>query len=173
MTFRYLVTQDWKANSGNSKGRVVQLLFRLATLCQVQTGFVKLLCISYMIIYKGLVCWFLGIELPLKSKVGPGLRLFHGQSLVVHEAVEIGSNVTLRHCTTIGVKTTGDGSLGVPRISDDVDIGANAVIIGRLLIGRGAIIGAGSVVTKDVPEGGVAVGNPAVVLKIRDIHNDR
>jgi acetyltransferase-like isoleucine patch superfamily enzyme len=53
-------------------------------------------------------------------------------------------------------------------IDDDVWIGANAVILGGVRIGKGAIIGAGAVVTKDVPEMAIAVGVPAKVTKYRN-----
>ena len=46
----------------------------------------------------------------------------------------------------------------------DVFVGMNAMILKGVTIGRGATIGAGSVVTKDVPEGAVAAGNPAKVI---------
>ena len=52
-------------------------------------------------------------------------------------------------------------------VEDDVWIGANAVILGGVRIGRGAIIGAGAVVTKDVPEMAIAVGVPAQIVKYR------
>lgn len=52
-------------------------------------------------------------------------------------------------------------------IEDDVWIGANAVILGGVRIGRGAIVGAGAVVTKDVPSLAVVVGVPAKVIKFR------
>ena len=54
------------------------------------------------------------------------------------------------------------------RIEDDVWIGARAIILPGLKIGRGAIIGAGSVVTKDVPPYAICVGNPARVIKYRN-----
>jgi galactoside O-acetyltransferase len=52
-------------------------------------------------------------------------------------------------------------------IGDDCWIGANAVILGGVKIGEGAVIGAGAVVTKDVPALGIAVGVPARVVKFR------
>jgi maltose O-acetyltransferase len=56
------------------------------------------------------------------------------------------------------------------RIEDDVWIGARAIILPGLRIGKGAIIGAGSVVTRDVPPYAICVGNPARVLKYRNGH---
>jgi acetyltransferase-like isoleucine patch superfamily enzyme len=53
-------------------------------------------------------------------------------------------------------------------ISDDAWIGANSIILpGCRRIGRGAVIGAGSVVTKDIPDYAIAAGNPARVLRFR------
>lgn len=52
-------------------------------------------------------------------------------------------------------------------IEDDCWIGANAVILGGVHIGRGAIVGAGAVVTKDIPSMAIAVGVPAKVIKYR------
>jgi len=53
-------------------------------------------------------------------------------------------------------------------IGDDVWIGAHAVILPGVTIGRGAVVGAGAVVTKDVPEGAIVVGTPAGVIKYRE-----
>ena len=67
--------------------------------------------------------------------------------LVINDQVEIGENVILRHCTTIGVgRMTSFGCPEVTRIGNNVDIGSNVVIIGNITIGDGAMIGAGSVV---------------------------
>jgi len=52
-------------------------------------------------------------------------------------------------------------------IKDDAWIGHRVIIMAGLTIGEGAIIGAGSVVTKDIPAGAIAVGNPAKVIKYR------
>ncbi|MFM9449475.1 serine O-acetyltransferase, partial [Streptomyces acidiscabies] len=56
-----------------------------------------------------------------------------------------------------------DDPFGAPTLGKNVQIGANAVLIGRITVGDGARIGAGAIVVKDVPTGATAVGNPAVV----------
>jgi maltose O-acetyltransferase len=54
------------------------------------------------------------------------------------------------------------------RIEDDVWIGARAIILPGITIGRGAIIGAGAVVTRDVPSYAICAGNPARILRYRN-----
>ena len=70
----------------------------------------------------------------------------------------------VHHNTTIGI-TFGSKP---PQIGNNVFIGANSVVIGEIIIGDGAIIGAGSVVTKDVPPNAIVIGNPAKVIKYKD-----
>ncbi|MDB5063405.1 MAG: serine acetyltransferase, partial [Mucilaginibacter sp.] len=94
------------------------------------------------------------------------LIFYHGQGLVVNFKTIIGENCVLRNGVTIGHKKLADGSLSnAPRIGNNVDIGANACIIGDITIGDNVIIGAGAVVIKDIPANSIAVGNPAKVLE--------
>ena len=152
------ILQDWEANAGNIRSRVILVLFRLAQWCHGLPSPWRVLAFPYLAAYEVFVGWVLGIELNHKASIGPGLKLFHGTALVIHGGAVIGSGCTLRHCTTIGMKSRPDD---VPLIGDHVDVGCNSVIIGRIRVGDGAVIGAGSVVVKDVPAGAVVVGNPA------------
>jgi serine O-acetyltransferase len=102
-----------------------------------------------------------GISIPKSVRVGPGLRIYHFGTIIVHENAEIGANCTLRHGVTIGSRVD-DGP--VPILEDDVDLGAYAQVLGGVRIGRGAKIGAMSVVLCDVPPGAVAVGVPARII---------
>jgi putative colanic acid biosynthesis acetyltransferase WcaB len=157
---------DWAANRGNPKGQLVLLLFRIAHAIRALPAPWWFIGLPVLGGYRLFVEWFLGVELRYKTRIGPGLRLFHAQALVVHEGSVIGANCTLRQSTTIGNKTLPDGTESAcPILGDGVDVGANAVIVGPLKIGAGAVIGAGSVVTRDVPARAVVAGNPARVLR--------
>ena len=107
------------------------------------------------------------MDLPPALSAGPGLLLIHGWGIVVNEGAALGSNVTLFNGVVIGQKDTlsAEGrTIKYPTIGSDVWIGAHAIILG-VRIGDGAIVGPGSVVTKDVPPRCVVVGNPARILR--------
>lgn len=156
---------DWKPNRKNIKGQLILLGYRLAHTA-TKNRMLFILLIPHLIIYRIVVEWFLGCELPYKTHVGQGLIIYHGQSLVINDGSKIGNNCTLRHCTTIGNKQLEDHTYSsCPVIGDYVDIGSNVCIIGPITIGSNVKIGAGSVVVKDIPSNSIVVGNPAKVIK--------
>lgn len=158
--WRYCL-QDAAENRTNTKGRVIMFLLRLAAFCR-RRRVTTLLAAPYLLLYKIFVEWLLGIEIPCTTAIGPGLRLYHGQALVVHQNAILGHSCTLRHSTTIG-NAHPDG--GCPIIGNHVDVGANVCIIGPIRIGDNVRIGSGAVVVKDVPANSVVVGNPARVVR--------
>lgn len=158
------IAQDWRANRRNPKGRLVMLLFRTAHLLR-QSKLTFVLFFWYFLLYRVMVEWFLCIELPWKTRLGPGFRIDHGQALIINDGTVFGADCTVRNSTTIGNKRLKDGTYSrSPRFGDRVDIGANAVIIGPVTIGDDVAIGAGAVVLRDVPAKHVAVGNPARII---------
>lgn len=162
------IFQDWQANTdSSSKTRLALVLFRSAQIIGRLPRPLKIFTKIYCNLYTLIVEWVLGIELPWDVEIGKNFKLLHGTGLVVNHYSIIGNNCTLRHCTTIGNKKLNDGSYSAcPQIGDNVDIGSNVVIIGAIIVGDNAVIGAGSVVVKDVPENAVVVGNPAKVIRI-------
>lgn len=95
------------------------------------------------------------------TEIGKNTRCgYRGMSVVIHADAVIGQNVLIGAHAIIG----GRSGQPAPRIEDDVYIGANACLLGGITIGRGAIIGAGAIVLRDVPAGTRAVGNPARIL---------
>ena len=168
MNFFAYLFQDWNANRGNIKGRVVLCMFRLVNAIN-RYMLLKVLFFWYLMIYRLFVEWVLGIELPRKLTVGQNFIFYHGQGLIVNFKTVIGDNCVLRNGVTIGHKKLADGTLSnCPVIGNNVDIGANACIIGDVTIGDNVTIGAGAVVVKSIPANSIAVGNPARVLGNKD-----
>lgn len=137
---------DIAANHGYPKSIGVLTLFRL---CQAlrQRGSRRLYPLAAAV-YKMSCEWVLGIEIPPRTAIGPGLRLRHGVGLVINPHSRIGANVLLRQGVTLGNRHT---ATDCPVIEDDVQIGAGACVVGPVTIGAGSRIGPGCVVVTDVP----------------------
>ncbi|MDR7145207.1 serine O-acetyltransferase [Rhizobium sp. BE258] len=105
-----------------------------------------------------------GISLPEAATVGRRLQIEHFGSIIIHGAAVIGDDCLIRHCVTLGNKSS-DRPMEAPRLGNNVNIGAGAKIIGNVLIGDFASIGANAVVTKDVPARSIAVGVPAKIIR--------
>jgi serine O-acetyltransferase len=100
------------------------------------------------------------------TKIKGGFVCFHPYATVIN-AKSIGENFVFRNSITIGNKNN-DNTL-LPVIGNNVEVGANAVIIGMIEIGDNVIIGAGAVVTKNIPHNSVAYGNPIVIKKRNEL----
>ena len=105
-----------------------------------------------------------GIEIHPGATIGKGFFIDHGSGVIIGETAIVGDNVTLYQGVTLGGtgKETGKRH---PTIGDNVMISAGAKIIGSFTVGENSKIGAGSVVTKDIPDWSVAAGNPCRVLR--------
>lgn len=103
-----------------------------------------------------------GIDIHPGAEIGRYFFIDHG-FVVIGETARIGDNVTIYQCVTLGGTNPADGVPGKrhPTIGDNVIIGSGAQVLGPIMVGPRARIGANSVVTKDVPEGATMVGIPA------------
>ena len=108
-----------------------------------------------------------GIEIHPNAKIGKNLFIDHGMGVVIGETSEIGDNVTIYHMVTLGgisPSINSDNQRNIkrhPTLKDNVVVGSGAQVLGPVIIGKNAKIGAHAVVTKDVPENAVMVGIPA------------
>ena len=108
-----------------------------------------------------------GIEIHPKAKIGKNLFIDHGMGVVIGETSEIGNNVTIYHMVTLGGISPSINSDSQretkrhPTLMDNVVVGSGAQILGPVVIGKNAKVGANAVVTKDVPENAVMIGIPA------------
>ena len=108
-----------------------------------------------------------GIEIHPKAKIGKNLFIDHGMGVVIGETSDIGDNVTIYHNVTLGGISPSINSENQretkrhPTLHDYVVVGSGAQVLGPIVVGKNAKIGANAVVTKNVPENGVMVGIPA------------
>ena len=108
-----------------------------------------------------------GIEIHPNAKIGKNLFIDHGMGVVIGETSDIGDNVTIYHMATLGgiaPSINSDNQRDIkrhPTLKENVVVGSGAQILGPVVVGKNAKIGANAVVTKDVPENAVMVGIPA------------
>ena len=108
-----------------------------------------------------------GIEIHPNAKIGKNLFIDHGMGVVIGETSDIGDNVTIYHMATLGgiaPSINSDNQRNIkrhPTLKENVVVGSGAQILGPVVVGKNAKIGANAVVTKDAPENAVMVGIPA------------
>jgi serine O-acetyltransferase len=97
-----------------------------------------------------------------QAQIGPGLYLPHPTGIVIGGSVKIGSDVAILQHVTLG---RGLRNLNQsPVIGNFCEIGCGAVLLGAIVMGDGAKVGANSVVLSDIPAGAIAVGVPARLI---------
>ena len=104
-----------------------------------------------------------GIEIHPGATIGRRFFIDHGMGVVIGETALIGNDVTLYHGGTLGGTSWNKGKRH-PTLEDGVVIGAGAKVLGPITISAGAKVGSNAVVTKPLPAGATAVGNPARIL---------
>ena len=115
-----------------------------------------------------------GIEIHPGARIGKNLFIDHGMGVVIGETSEIGDNVTIYHMATLGgiapsINSNDQRNIKRhPTIGDEAVVGSGAQVLGPIIVGRCAKIGANAVVTKDVPEKAVMVGIPAKNVGLAD-----
>ena len=91
-----------------------------------------------------------GVDIAPAAKFGPGLRISHGTGIVVGNAVEVGSDCLMMQSVTLGAPTMARIA-EMPKLGDRVVLGAQASVIGPVVVGDDVFIGAHALVTRDVP----------------------
>lgn len=114
---------------------------------------------------------------PKKLSIGNGSWIGEGVILYSVDSIEIGSNAVVSEgayiCTAShDIQSASFALKTAPvKIGDGAWIAARAIVLPGVVVGRGAVVGAGAVVSHDVPEMAVVAGNPAKVVKVREIAN--
>lgn len=99
-----------------------------------------------------------GFQIPLSTEIGKGFQILHFGNVVFNPKCSIGINCTVAQGVLIG-----QSNRGVPRIGNQVWIGANAVLIGDIIIGNNVLIAPGAYVNINVPDNSLVIGNPCTI----------
>lgn len=119
------------------------------------------LYIFYKVILRHMTVKY-GYEISEATNIGYGLALMHLGGIAINPLAQIGNNCTIYKGVTIGAGIR-EGRVVAPRIGNKVWIGANATIVGGIVIGDNVMIASNSFVNKDVPSNSLVLGNPASV----------
>lgn len=170
MTLRYLAflfLSDFKRYEVRTLRSKFSLFFhngwRCAIYLRLQQYFYswRFLVIPYVIalVIQRRMLHLFGIEICVGSEFGPGLKFPHPVGIVIGPRVVIGGNCTILQGVTIGESNaTGNGDGCYPIIRDNVLIGANSLVLGNVLVGEGARIGAHSLILASVNSNAVVTG---------------
>jgi serine O-acetyltransferase len=104
--------------------------------------------------------WLTGIEIHPGARVGRRLVIDHGMGVVIGETAEVGDDCYFYHQVTLGVARASGGKRH-PSVGNNVIIGAGAKVLGPIMVGDNARVGANSVVLENVPNDITVVGIPA------------
>lgn len=104
-----------------------------------------------------------GISIPASVKIGHSFYIGHFGGIILNANTVIGNDCNISQGVTIGVSGIAE-KRGVPVMGDNVYIGANAIVAGKISIGDNVLIGACSLVNTDVDSNSVMLGVPAVKI---------
>lgn len=106
-----------------------------------------------------------GIAIPEYTVIGPGLFINRFGGVMINGDAVIGANCNITHGAMLGQSNRG-AKAGSPILGDRVFLAAGCKVVGRVVIGDDAVVGANAVVTKDVPPKGVVGGIPAKLISL-------
>lgn len=107
--------------------------------------------------------WKYGLQIPVNTKIGKGLRIAHYGGIVITEQAEIGDYCHIGQGVTIGQLVRGKKQ-GSPKIGNRVWISANSVIVGNITIGNNVMIGPLSFIDFDIPDNAVIAAAPPKII---------
>lgn len=164
--FLRLVREDLKAHDGDWTRPGFQALMVYRFGVWRMTIRTKLCRAPFSVLWRALfvaVRNFYGIELPFTARIGRRVIFEHQHGMVIHGNSEIGDDCIIRQGVTLGIRRL-DGLDEAPVLGRGVNVGAGAKLLGHIVVGDHAEIGANAVVLEDVPPYALAVGVPARVV---------
>lgn len=169
--FRYILSDytRYYGNGGGNKVSYFKAIFKALTrrnLCYTYSFWFRLASFKNPFYYLARVKHYTfsrkwGIQIPAGTRIGYGFYIGHGVGIVINGGTVIGNNCNVSQFLSIGTNKNTPATIG-----DNVYIGPNVCIVEDVKIGNNVTIGAGSVVTKDLPENAIAAGVPAKVINL-------
>ncbi len=167
ISFLDLILEDFKTHDSSlfNPGFIALFVHRFGNLrMSVRMRLLRMpLSLIYMILYN-FVLYVFGIKLSYTVKLGRRVRIWHHGGIVLG-ALSIGDDVIIRHNVTMGVSRNGDPRWLKPIIEDSCEIGAGAVIVGDITVGKNCLVGANVVLSKDLPANSKAVASMPTIKK--------
>jgi len=115
-----------------------------------------------------------GIEIHPGAQIGKRFFIDHGMGVVIGETAKVGNDCMLYHGVTLGGGGWWKDKKGKkrhPTLEDHVTVGMGAALIGPLTVGKGSIVGAKSVITRDVPPGVIVIGRNKILGKVPELES--
>lgn len=171
-----LICTDLNALAGNS--RLLKLKYVLSSHAFHMTAMYRAGCAIarlpivgkfFRIVFEYLIRIIFSSDISLRSRIGPGLIIVHGHDIVIGANVVIGMQCKIFNGVTLGNKDTESNVNLQPSIGDNVILSTGCKVLGDVIVGSNSIVGANSVVLKNVPDNSIAVGVPAVIKMKRNI----
>ncbi|SNR49140.1 serine O-acetyltransferase [Flavobacterium sp. ov086] len=127
---------------------------------------IKVPVLFLFLIWQKAIEMMTGISIPYSVKIGHSFYIAHFGGIILNSNVIIGDNCNISQGVTIGVSGV-DENRGTPVLGNDVYIGANAVVAGKITIGNNVLIGACSMVKDSFPDDVVVLGVPAIIISYK------
>ena len=138
--------------------------YRIAHGCyKLKIPIIKHILLLLCLIWQKLIEILTGISLPYSAKIGSHFYIGHFGGIIVNANAVIGDNCNISQGVTIGVSGRAE-KRGVPIIGNNVYIGANAVVVGKIKIGDNCVISGNSLVVNSIENNSTAAGVPAKII---------
>lgn len=123
----------------------------------------RILLLLLILIWQKLIEITTGISIPASVRIGHSFYIGHFGGIIINANVIIGNNCNISQGVTIGISGK-EEKRGSPIIGNEVYIGANSVVVGKINVGNNVLIGACSMVNKSLLDNSVALGVPVSVI---------
>ena len=163
--------QKYKKYGGNflsiiflTQGFWASFQYRIAhSIFKLRVPVIRQILIIICLLWQKVIEITTGISIPASAKIGHSFYIGHFGGIIINANVVIGENCNISQGVTIGVSGRGE-KRGVPILGDNVYIGANAVLAGKIILGNNVVVSGSSLLVDDAESNGVYCGVPAIKI---------